>query len=33
MSDYVKNPTPYLRFQRGGIIIPKKFDVLRDNGF
>jgi hypothetical protein len=33
MSYYFKDPTPYLRFQRGGIVIPKKFDVLRDNNF
>ncbi|GHV91625.1 phage terminase large subunit [Spirochaetia bacterium] len=33
MSDYVKNPAPYLRRHRGGSITPKKFDVLKDNGF
>lgn len=33
MSDYIKDPTPYLRYQRGGIVIPQKFNVLRDNGF
>ncbi|MDR2784561.1 MAG: terminase family protein [Treponema sp.] len=34
MSDYVKNPAPYLRYQRGGgVINPRKYDVLGDNGF
>jgi hypothetical protein len=33
MSDYVTSPLSWLRRQGGGLVVPKKFDVLQDNGF
>jgi hypothetical protein len=33
MSDFVTRPGTYLRRQGAGVVVPKRFDVLRDNGF
>jgi hypothetical protein len=33
MSNFVTSPASYLRRQGGGLVVPKKFDVLGDNGF
>jgi hypothetical protein len=33
MSNFATSPASFLRRQGGGIVIPKKFDVLGDNGF